>query len=67
MHQEGVLKQYYEACETLRDSYLRRARDAAALTIPYLVPPDNNNNNTVYDTPFQGIGARGVNNLSSKL
>ena len=67
MHQEGVLKQYYEACETLRDSYLRRARDAAALTIPYLVPPDNNNNNTDYDTPFQGIGARGVNNLSSKL
>ena len=66
MH-EGSLKQYYEACENSRDSYLRRARESAALTIPYLVPPDSNNSSTDYDTPFQGIGARGVNNLSSKL
>ena len=65
--QEGSLKQYYEACKNGRDSYLRGARECAALTIPYLVPPDSNNSSTDYDTPFQGIGARGVNNLASKL
>lgn len=67
MHEEGSLKQYYQACENHRDSYLRRARDSARLTIPYLVPPDSNGPESNYSTPFQGIGARGVNNLSSKL
>ena len=47
--------------------FLRRARDAAELTIPSLVPPESNSGTTEYSTPFQGIGARGVNNLSSKL
>ena len=63
----GTLKSYYVACEQRRDPFLRRARDAAALTIPYLVPPDSNTSSTEYATPHQGIGARGVNNLSSKL
>tara|TARA_Y100000401_G_scaffold4425_1_gene3095 strand:+ start:7676 stop:9259 length:1584 start_codon:yes stop_codon:yes gene_type:complete len=63
----GTLKSYYAACEQRRDPFLRRARDAADLTIPYLVPPDGNSPATEYHTPHQGIGARGVNNLSSKL
>ena len=63
----GSLKSYYDACQGDRDSFLRRARDSAALTIPYLVPPDGNSNSTSYATPYQGVGARGVNNLSSKL
>ena len=63
----GSLKSFYDACTGERDSFLRRARDSAALTIPYLVPPDSNTNSTTYTTPFQGVGARGVNNLSSKL
>jgi hypothetical protein len=63
----GTLNSYYQACENARDPYLRRGRDAASLTIPYLVPPDSNNSNTNYVTPFQGVGARGVNNLASKL
>lgn len=63
----GSLKSYYEACEGDRDPFLRRARDSAGLTIPYLVPPDSNTSNTSYPTPFQGVGARGVNNLASKL
>lgn len=66
MH-EGSLKSYYQACENARDSFLRRARESASLTIPYLVPPDSNGPETNYPTPFQGIGARGVNNLASKL
>ena len=65
--EEGSLKSYYQACESNRDPFLRRARDGASFTIPYLVPPEANSASTNYPTPFQGVGARGVNNLSSKL
>ena len=61
------LKAYYNACEGGRDAFLRRARDCAELTIPYLVPPSHQTGSTTYVTPFQGVGARGVNNLASKL
>ncbi|MDE3021859.1 MAG: phage tail protein [Pseudomonadota bacterium] len=44
-----------------------RARRYAKLTIPALVPPANNSAATKYPTPYQSIGARGVNNLASKL
>jgi hypothetical protein len=50
-----------------RDPFLRRARDAAKLTIPALMPPDAHSGHDKLPTPFQGLGARGVNNLSSKL
>lgn len=52
--------------ETKRQPYLTRAWDAAELTIPFLLP---RNGNLTQDlpTPYQGIGARGVNNLSAKL
>ena len=46
---------------------LTRARDSALLTIPPLVPPENNSVGTKYPTPYQGLGARGVNNLAAKL
>tara|TARA_R100000152_G_C6781045_1_gene214788 strand:- start:3627 stop:5201 length:1575 start_codon:yes stop_codon:yes gene_type:complete len=64
---EGSLKNYYQTCEAQRDSFLRRARDASELTIPFLCPPDGHSEATHYKTPYQSIGARGVNNLSSKL
>ena len=66
MH-EGSLKSYYEACTSDRDAYLRRARDSANLTIPFLVPPDSAGSHTDYPSPYQSVGARGVNNLASKL
>lgn len=50
-----------------RNSVLARARAAAALTIPSLMPPDGSNENTVLPQPYQSLGARGVNNLASKL
>jgi hypothetical protein len=50
-----------------RNQFLDRARDAAKYTIPTLVPPDNAGPSTKYYTPYQGLGARGVNNLSAKL
>lgn len=63
----GYVAKRYSQLESDRDSFLERAREAAELTIPYLMPPEGHTGSTVYKTPFQGIGARGVNNLASKL
>lgn len=56
----------YKQLEAEREPYLRRARQAAALTIPTLLPPEGSNGNDLVD-PFQSVGARGVNNLAAKL
>lgn len=50
-----------------RYQFLDRARQCSELTIPTLIPPEGRNSSTKYYTPWQGIGARGVNNLASKL
>lgn len=57
----------YSQLERLRHPFLSRARSAAKLTIPTLLPPEGHNGDATLPTPFQGIGARGVNNLASKL
>jgi hypothetical protein len=57
----------YRQIEGKRDPFLKRARDAAKLTIPALMPPDSHTGESKLPTPFQGLGARGLNNLSSKL
>ena len=57
---------YTKLCSE-RDAYLERARDASKLTIPMLIPEEGNNSASTYDTPFQSVGARGVNNLASAL
>lgn len=57
----------YEELARIREPYLRRARDGAAVTLPYLFPPEGASGSTDLPTPFQSVGARGVNNLASKL
>lgn len=57
----------YTQLQSGRQSYLRRAEDCSKLTIPSLVPPEGSSGATVLHTPFQGMGARGVNNLAAKL
>ncbi|WP_142850685.1 portal protein [Telmatospirillum sp. J64-1] len=57
----------YEQLQDYRQPYLRRGRDAAALTIPSLLPKAGHTGASELPTPFQGMGARGVNNLASKL
>lgn len=64
---DGVLKQRYHKLKTVRDTFLNRGRECSKLTIPSLVPPEGNSEGTTYPTPYQGLGARGVNNLASKL
>jgi hypothetical protein len=50
-----------------RNAVLQRARECAKITIPQLLPPEGSSANTAFNTPWQGLGARGVNNLASKL
>ena len=57
----------YAALEPKRNAYLERARKCSALTLPHLFPSLGATETTVFETPYQGLGARGVNNLSSKL
>lgn len=57
----------YSQLESHRHSFLERGRDASELTIPTLVPPEGHSGSTLYKTPYQSVGARGINNLASKL
>ena len=57
----------YSSLENQRWSFLDRGRTSSELTLPYVLAPDGHNFATKYYTPYQGIGARGVLNLSSKL
>ena len=61
------LAKAYENMATDRDAFLSRARTCAELTIPTLMPPEGHTGSTQYPTPYQSVGARGVNNLASKL
>lgn len=63
----STLKALYEKLATDREPYLNRARVCSALTIPALVPPQGNNGSQPLPTPYQSLGARGVNNLTAKL
>ena len=61
-------KKRYDVLSSDRSQYLRVAEDAAKLTIPYLIHQDDNASgarNLV--TPWQGVGAKGVVTLASKL
>ena len=65
--EEGRAARLYGRLETDRFPYLDRARDCSKYTLPTLIPPSGHSNATKYYTPYQGVGARGVNNLASKL
>lgn len=57
----------YEALKADRQPYLDRARECAKLTLPGLFPEESATGNWSFATPYQSIGARGVNSLSSRL
>ena len=60
-------KQVYERLKTDRNNYTDRAESCAQFTIPALFPEETDNASSTYKIPHQSFGARGVNNLSSKL
>lgn len=57
----------YTKMETTRFSFLERARDCSRLTLPTLIPDEGITHAKKFPTPYQGVGARGVNNLASSL
>ena len=57
----------YQSLSRYRDSYLQRARDCSRVTIPTLIPDDGDKDRGSLRTPYQSLGARGVNYLASKL
>lgn len=63
----GGIKQCYTRLESKRRPFLDRARASAVLTIPSLMVPEGHNAHSVLPTPWQGLGARGTNNLTAKL
>ena len=61
------LQSIYSKCEGHRSQFLERGRDSSRITIPTILPEEGKTSATRYPTPYQSIGARGVNNLSSAL
>ena len=59
MHYETA-QSLYTQLEGLRWSFLDRGRTSSELTIPYVLPPEGHGAHTKYYTPYQGIGASGV-------
>lgn len=60
-------KGLYTELETKRFSFLERARDCSRLTLPTVIPDAGITNHKKFDSPYNGTGARGVNNLASTL
>ena len=67
MENQGTCQARYELLAQDREVYLKRARECSKLTLPTLIPEGNAGKYTNFPTPYQGVGARGVNNLASKL
>lgn len=65
--QEQGAKKTYNRLKNDRQPYIQRAVDCAKVTIPSLFPEENDDKSKNYDTPYQSVGARGINNLASKL
>lgn len=65
--EESSIKSVYIKYDNDRSTTLNKARDCARLTIPsVLVPDGHTEQNNLQDT-YNSLGARAVNNLSSKL
>lgn len=57
----------YDRLSNDRAPYITRAEANAAVTIPSVFPKESDNGSTNFPTPYQSVGARGVNNLAAKM
>lgn len=67
MATEAIAAARYSELKPLREPYLRRARNCSKYTLPALIPPEGWTGTSDLPEPWNNLGARGVNNLSSKL
>jgi hypothetical protein len=66
MDQQITAESRYEDLKTGREPFLTRAIECCKYTIPSLIDREQKTASTDLETPWQSIGARGVNNLVSK-
>ena len=57
----------YQSLRSEREDFLDTGRECAALTLPYLLTEEGMSDGDRLHTPYQSVGAKGVNVLSSKL
>ena len=67
MQVNPTAKERYLKLKENRAKFVDRAQECSELTISSLIPPDGFSNSSKLYNPFQSVGARGVNNLASKL
>tara|TARA_R100001594_G_scaffold102798_1_gene137549 strand:- start:28 stop:1500 length:1473 start_codon:yes stop_codon:yes gene_type:complete len=60
-------RERYDTLALRREPFLKRARRSAELTLPSILPPVGHNDTQQLPEPYQGLGARCVINLSSRL
>ena len=62
-------KKRYDQLAVERENFLERARECSRLTLPLVIRENRSGDRSIdsYETPWQSVGARGVNNLSSNL
>ena len=63
----GTAQDWYTTNVTIRESLEGEWKDAAQLTLPYVFPDQDMEETATLPTPFNSIGASGVNTLASKL
>lgn len=56
----------YSRLARSREPFLERARECSKLTIPTLIPEEGTGAHTEFPTPYQGLGAQGLNHLTNK-
>jgi hypothetical protein len=63
----GQAKGRWDKLDSKRNIILDRCRQCSSVTLPALLPPKDHREDEQLPTPYQGLGARGVNSLAAKL
>lgn len=64
---EKTAAERYARLTSNRTQFLDAARECARLSVPYIMPPSGHYSGTKLRTPWQAVGAKGVNVMASKL
>lgn len=64
---EQTAAERYARLTSNRTQFLDAARECAKISVPYIMPPSGHYSGTKLPTPWQAVGAKGVNVMASKL
>lgn len=65
--QPNSAKAFFKKLDNARSAIKQEWRDASALTLNYLIPPEGYTESTPLETPHQNLGSRAVKSLGSKM